>query len=121
MQGIVDPASGLPASLDARFKSGTAFDRSHAGIVLRHLRISGQVAPVDVNPIDRNGFVVGMTEGYGGAFEYGEHARLQTAFSRWVRFHTDGPVLSDGGSSDPSNLVQIVFIEMVFDHNSAGS
>eukprot|EP01045_Picozoa_sp_COSAG04_P011205 COSAG04_NODE_715_length_10861_cov_4.115406_5_plen_500_part_00 len=91
VQGIVDPASGLPASLNARFKSGTAFDRSHAGIVLRHLRISGQVAPVDVNPIDRNGFVVGMTEGYGGAFEYGEHARLQTAFSSWVRFHIDGP------------------------------
>ena len=95
VQGIVDPVSGLPSSLDGRLKSGTAVDRSHANIVLRHLRFSGQVAPVDVNVIGRQEYIAGLTSGFGGAFEY------------------------DGGSADPSNLVQIVFIGLVFDHNSA--
>ena len=45
----------------------------------------------------RNGFYTGLTAGFGGAFEY------------------------DGGSSDPSNLVEIVFIAIVLDHNTAGS
>ena len=45
----------------------------------------------------RNGFYAGLTAGFGGAFEY------------------------DGGSSDPSSLAKIVFVEIVFDHNSAGS
>eukprot|EP01045_Picozoa_sp_COSAG04_P005278 COSAG04_NODE_242_length_19007_cov_3.089433_10_plen_475_part_00 len=97
VQGIVDPASGLPSSLDARLKSGTAVDRSHANIVLRHLRISNQVAPVDVNRIGHVNYLAGQTAGAGGAFEY------------------------DGGSSDPSNLVQITFVDLVFDHNAAGS
>eukprot|EP01045_Picozoa_sp_COSAG04_P010948 COSAG04_NODE_689_length_11142_cov_6.664041_7_plen_583_part_00 len=97
VQGIVHPVSGLPSSMDARLKSGTAIDRSHANIILRNLRISGQVAPVEVNAIPRATAFAGMTDGYGGAFEY------------------------DGGSSDPSNLVQIVFDQIVFDHNAAGS
>eukprot|EP01045_Picozoa_sp_COSAG04_P008549 COSAG04_NODE_476_length_13722_cov_16.614707_4_plen_83_part_00 len=42
VQGQIDPVTGLPASMDGRFKSGTAVDRSHANVVLRHLRISGQ-------------------------------------------------------------------------------
>ena len=92
VQGIVDPISGLPSSLDGRLKSGTAVDRSHASIVLRRMRISGQVAPVDVNPITRPGFAGPAS---GGAFEY------------------------DGGGSDPDNLPTITFIEVVFDHNSA--
>eukprot|EP01045_Picozoa_sp_COSAG04_P007883 COSAG04_NODE_422_length_14618_cov_11.903712_11_plen_1388_part_01 len=95
VQGIVDPVSGLPSSLDGRFKSGSAVDRSHANIVLRHLRISGQVAPLDVNPIGRSGWSAGQTAGFGGAFEY------------------------DGGSADPANLVKLVFVEVVFDHNAA--
>eukprot|EP01045_Picozoa_sp_COSAG04_P015503 COSAG04_NODE_1228_length_7680_cov_39.722200_1_plen_487_part_10 len=70
VQGIVDPVSGLPSSLDGRLKSGTAVDRSHANIVLRHLRISGQKAPVDANPIGRVGFFAGQIAGFGGAFEY---------------------------------------------------
>ena len=94
VQGRVDPVSGLPSSLDGRFKSGSAVDRSHANIVLRHLRISNQVAPLDVNPITRASHYAGQTN-FGGAFEY------------------------DGGSSDPSNLVEIMFIEVVFDHNAA--
>merc|ERR1711969_130534 len=71
VQGIVDPASGLPSSLDGRLKSGTAVDRSHANIVLRHLRISSQIAPLDVNPIAHPVLAVaGHTAGFGGAFEY---------------------------------------------------
>ena len=97
MQGLVDPLSGLPSSLNGRLKSGTAVDRSHANVVLRHLRISGQAAPVDVNVVGRAGLFVGATAGYGGAFEY------------------------DGGSSDPSDLVRIIFIELIFDHNVATS
>ena len=96
VQGIVDPVSGLPSSLDGRLKSGSAVDRSHANIVLRHLRMSGQVAPLDVNPIGRNGEATwGAT--FGGAFEY------------------------DGGSSDSDNLPQIIFVKLVFDHNAAAS
>ena len=64
---------------------------------MRHLRISSQVAPVDVNPITRVGFFAGNNDGYGGAFEY------------------------DGGSSDPSNLPKIMFIDSIFDHNVAHS
>eukprot|EP01045_Picozoa_sp_COSAG04_P011836 COSAG04_NODE_775_length_10405_cov_20.166214_6_plen_1349_part_00 len=94
VQGIVDPVSGLPSSLDARLKSGTAMDRSHANIVMRHLRISGQVAPLDVNPIGRNAGAQGLPT-FGGAFEY------------------------DGGSADPDDLVKLVFIRVVFDHNVA--
>ena len=94
VQGRVDPASGLPSSIDGRLKSGTAVDRSHANIVLRHLRFTGQVAAVDVNPLPRPEQHAAQTQ-FGGAFEY------------------------DGGSADPSNLVQIVFIGLVFDHNSA--
>merc|ERR1711960_64864 len=61
VQGIVDPASGLPSSLDARFKSGSAVDRSHANIVLRHIRFTGQVAPLDANLIPRNGmYAIGL-------------------------------------------------------------
>eukprot|EP01045_Picozoa_sp_COSAG04_P053085 COSAG04_NODE_22985_length_346_cov_0.485830_1_plen_91_part_10 len=91
MQGRVDPTSGLPSNLDGRFKSGTALDRSHANIVLRHLRISGQVAPLDVNPIARTGYQGAALTGlpsFGGAFEY------------------------DGGSADPDNLVKLMFIDV---------
>eukprot|EP01045_Picozoa_sp_COSAG04_P017206 COSAG04_NODE_1505_length_6506_cov_4.798335_5_plen_972_part_00 len=94
VQGIVDPVSGLPSSLDGRLKSGSAVDRSHANIVLRHLRISGQVAPMDVNPLSRTGMNTGLPT-FGGAFEY------------------------DGGSADPDDLAKLVFIEVVFDHNAA--
>ena len=97
VQGRLDPVSGLPSSLDGRLKSGTAVDRSKASIVLRRVRFSGQVAPVDVNERGRDANMLGRTEGFGGAFEY------------------------DGGSSDPSNLPKIVFIELVFDHNAAAT
>eukprot|EP01045_Picozoa_sp_COSAG04_P020661 COSAG04_NODE_2139_length_4717_cov_1.826981_1_plen_493_part_00 len=101
VQGVVDSDSGLPSNLDGRLKSGTAVERSHANIVLRHVRISGQVAPVDANLMprtDKHMQLWGRSPyGAGGAFEY------------------------DGGSSDPSNLAKIVLVESVFDHNSASS
>ena len=93
VQGIVDPATGLPSSLDGRIKSGTAVDRSHANIVMRHVRLSGQVAPADVNVLPRPEVIAGQTH-FGGAFDY------------------------DGGGEGPDDLVQIKFIGMVFDHNS---
>ena len=96
VQGVLDATSGLPSSLDGRLKSGAVLDRSHANIVLRHLRISGQVAPVDVTPVPRIGGLAGKTAGCGGAFQY------------------------DGGSSDASSLSKIVFVEVILDHNYAG-
>ena len=91
VQGMVDPVSGLPASLNARFSSGNAFSRSHASIVLRQLRISNQKAPIDPNA-GSDPFSPGEA---GGAFRY------------------------EGGSSDPSKLAKIIFVEVIFDHNSA--
>ena len=67
VQGRVDPATGLPSRLDGRLNSGTAIHRSHANIVLRHLRISGQTAPIDVNPLAYQ--TPGFTAGSGGAFQ----------------------------------------------------
>ena len=98
IHGTVDPVTRLPSNLDGRFKSGTAVDRSHASIVLRHLRISNQEAPVDVNVVGRNGWAVrAEPTTFGGAFEY------------------------DGGGSDPDDLPKLVFDSVVFDHNRAAS
>eukprot|EP01043_Picozoa_sp_COSAG02_P077624 COSAG02_NODE_17078_length_1030_cov_1.174006_1_plen_136_part_00 len=55
IQGRVDPSTSLPVKLDARLKTGTALVRSHASVVLRSLRMSGQTAPVDTNGIGRDG------------------------------------------------------------------
>jgi len=93
VQGAIDPDTGLPASLDGRLSSGSKADRSRASIVLRQVRISGQLAPVDLD--GRPGHPEGGT--VAGAFYY------------------------DGGSGDPSNPVKIMFIDSVFDHNQAGA
>ena len=53
------------------------------------------MAPPDVNLVMGQGWRYGNRAGYGGAFEY------------------------DGGSSDPSSLAKITFVEVVFDHNAA--
>ena len=52
---------------------------------------------MEFNRITRYGPLAGSGNRFGGAFEY------------------------DGGSSDPSDLVKIVFIEVVFDHNFAAA
>jgi hypothetical protein len=95
VQGMVDPISGLPTILDARLSSGSAFSGSHASIILRQLRISHQVAPVD-------------------------EAGKNTLFG--LRLHTLGGAFRyEGGSGDPFNLVKIAFVGVIFDHNSASS
>jgi hypothetical protein len=99
VQGNVDPATDLPALLDARLSSGTPLDRSHANIALRYVRLSGQVAPVDPDPqwIGRGIWFPGEGGSYGGAFRY------------------------EGGSSDHANPVQLIFDHAIFDHNSAST
>jgi hypothetical protein len=97
VQGVVDPTTGLPASLDARISSGNMMERSHASIILRQLRISNQVAPIDPNGGELNSWWQPSSGGESG-----------------------GAVRYEGGSSDPSQLVKLVFIDVVFDHNSAG-
>eukprot|EP01045_Picozoa_sp_COSAG04_P002415 COSAG04_NODE_88_length_27314_cov_6.056476_10_plen_648_part_00 len=99
VQGATDPGTGLPVALDARLSSGTTLDRSHANIVLRHLRISGQTAPLDPHPelVGRGGWFGGQTGTYGGAFRY------------------------EGGTSDHQNPVRLIFDTIIFDHNSAVS
>ena len=92
----LDPATGLPVLLDARLSSGAPLDRSHANIALRHVRFSGQVAPVDPDPqwVGRGMWFPGQGS-YGGAFRY------------------------EGGSNDHANPVQLIFDHVIFDHNTA--
>ena len=47
IQGGVD-AGGLPIELDARLASGDPFALTNASIILRYLRFSGQIGPLDV-------------------------------------------------------------------------
>ena len=86
-------------NLDARLSSGTPRDPSHANIVLRYLRLSGQTAPLHPSPelVGHGQWFGGQTGTYGGAFAY------------------------EGGSSDPQSPVRLVFDTIVFDHNSAVS
>jgi hypothetical protein len=50
IQGGIDAATGLPASLDGRLSSGTPLSPSQSNIVLRDMRFSGQSAPIDPYP-----------------------------------------------------------------------
>ena len=93
VQGIVDSTTGLPASLDGRLSSGTPLDPSRANIVLRDIRFTGRVAPLDAHPEFRRApFVTGRI---GAAFQY------------------------TGGSADPENLARLHFERLIFDHNHA--
>lgn len=95
IQGNVDPATGLQVSLDARLSSGTPLDRSHANIVLRYVRFTEQLAPVEISP-ELVGYGTWWAAGsYGGAFRY------------------------EGGSSDHANPVRLVFDHVIYDHNRA--
>eukprot|EP01045_Picozoa_sp_COSAG04_P009420 COSAG04_NODE_543_length_12846_cov_7.281556_5_plen_509_part_00 len=94
VQGTVD-ATGLPASLDGRLSSGTPVGPSHANIVLRDIRFTGQVASVDAHPEWRMFFFPLPDPRLGGAFQY------------------------TGGSDDPANLARLIFERVVFDHNLA--
>lgn len=102
IQGNIDPETGLPVSLDARLSSGTPLDRSHANIVVRYVRFSGQIAPIDLSgELIGRGVVAGWYAGqhgtYGGAFRY------------------------EGGSDDHANPVRLTFERNVFDHNRASA
>ena len=65
VQGAIDPDTGLPAGLDGRLSSGSKADRSRASIVLRQVRFSGQIAPVDFDgrPALPEGGTVGGRKG----------------------------------------------------------
>ena len=67
VQGIVDAATGLPSSLDGRLSSGTPPEPSHADIVLRDIRFTGQVAPLDPHAQWREDQSL---KSFGGAFHY---------------------------------------------------
>ena len=96
VHGNVDPTTGLPVSLDARLSSGTPLNRSHANIVVRFVRFTGQTAPIaDQSRLIGHGIWWADQGSYGGAFRY------------------------EGGSSDHENPVRLTFDHAVFDHNAA--
>ena len=64
---------------------------SQPEIVLRDVRFTGQVAPVEAHPEWRTSFSRALGP-LGGAFQY------------------------TGGSDDPSNLVRLIFERVIFDH-----
>lgn len=47
IQGKIDPTTALPVTLDARISSGYRNEVSHASIVVRHVRFTGQLATLD--------------------------------------------------------------------------
>ena len=70
VQGSVDSATGLPSSLDGRLSSGTPVVLSQANIVLRDVRFTSQVAPVDAHSEWRYNDWEPPPKGLGGAFHY---------------------------------------------------
>eukprot|EP01045_Picozoa_sp_COSAG04_P003609 COSAG04_NODE_148_length_22826_cov_11.360026_4_plen_2104_part_00 len=98
VQGTVEPTTGLQASLNARLSSGTALAPSHANIVLRGIRFTGQVAPID--PHSMWGFtttaLLTPVMRYGGAFRY-------------------------FGGTSTAPWARIIFEQLIFDHNRADS
>ena len=42
-------SNGLPVTLDSRFESGSYTQISHANLVFRYFRITGQMAPLDLD------------------------------------------------------------------------
>jgi hypothetical protein len=100
IQGALGP-DGLPLKLDARLSSGSAVDFSEASIVVRHVRVSGQIAPQDLNKAARhyNGW---MGDLFGGGFALG------------------GAFSYDGGGLEPDvRTPQLIFEHVVFDRNRA--
>eukprot|EP01046_Picozoa_sp_COSAG06_P017088 COSAG06_NODE_1150_length_10499_cov_45.337115_1_plen_1808_part_00 len=96
IQGGIDVSTGVQASLDARLSSGTPYTPSQSSIILRDMRFSGQTAPVYQHQEWLSAALVGQGSGrLGGAFMY------------------------IGGSDDPSNLPQLLFERVIFDHNFA--
>jgi hypothetical protein len=95
---------GVPVKLDARLSSGSAVDFSEASIVVRHVRFSGQSAPLDPYVTARTYTQAFMNSPYFG----GGENRLGGAFSY------------DGGGLNPEvHTPKLVFEQVVFDRNRA--
>jgi hypothetical protein len=105
IQGALGP-DGVPVKLDARISSGSAVDFSEASIVVRHVRFSGQSAPLDPHVAART-----YTQGYmHNPYFGGDETRNGGAFSY------------DGGGLDPEvRTPKLVFEHVVFDRNRAVS
>ena len=119
IQGTVDPATGLPASLDGRLSSGTPYTPSHANVVLRYVRFTGQVAPVDPYPEGHPyaGFAV-PNQALGGVRE---NLSLDCPRCGRLAYSATSPQAFQytGGSANPSDLVRLIFERAIFDHNTA--
>jgi hypothetical protein len=103
IQGTLGP-DGVPVQLDARISSGTAVDFSEASIVVRHVRFSGQIAPLDPHVAARDYSQSALSSPY---FSGGE-TRLGGAFSY------------EGGGLNPEvHTPKLVFEHVVFDRNHA--
>ena len=106
IQGALGP-DGIPVKLDARLSSGSAVDFSEASIVVRHVRFSGQSAPLDPHTAAHDDGVQAYI--HHPAFG-GDETRLGGAFSY------------DGGGLNPEvHTPKLVFEHVVFDHNQAVS
>ena len=105
IQGALGP-DGVPVKLDARLSSGSAVDFSEASIVVRHVRFSGQSAPLDPHVTART-----YTQAYMHSPSFSnDETRLGGAFSY------------DGGGLNPEVRTPKLFFEhVVFDHNHAVS
>jgi len=103
IQGALGP-DGVPVKLDARLSSGTAIDPSEASIIMRHVRFSGQSAPLDPHAAARDYSQELLNSPYFG----GGETRLGGAFSY------------EGGGLNPEvHTPKLVFEHMVFDRNQA--
>ena len=74
-------ADGLPVEMPGRMSSGSPTDCSQASIVARHVRFSGNMAPIEVDILSRGGFSQGYLQH--PAIMNGE-ARIAGAF-KYVR------------------------------------
>ena len=104
IQGTLGP-DGVPVQLDARISSGTAVDFSEASIVVRHVRFSGQRAPLDPHT---------------AAHDDGIQAYIHSPFFSNDETRLGGAFSYDGGGLNPEvHTPKLVFEHVVFDHNQA--
>eukprot|EP01047_Picozoa_sp_COSAG01_P029060 COSAG01_NODE_1979_length_8743_cov_18.850069_6_plen_1614_part_00 len=132
-------SGGLPLDLDARVASGLPGDPTKANIVLRHLRISKQLATfkktikwIDENGIERaigysmpaspycQGTLCGPNAG--GAFEYFGGHQATLIFDHVTMDHNmamrAGTIMIDGVTPDPSGVgTTIIFSDCVIWEN----
>jgi hypothetical protein len=95
IQGALDD-DGLPVELDARISSGTPALKSAASIVLRHIRFSNRIAPLDIHPEVR-AFSTRPESKLGGAFYYEGALGATIIFERLIFDHC-GDFSHSGGA-----------------------